>query len=168
MADRRMIFGVPRMGFERTAIRREFKSHKHTVCIGEKTFSVDSDLEDRYAGFLEMLKRGGAIRDWFRPAGTFTFAGAVKGATVYTPDFRVIEKDGTVVYHELKGYIQSSDITKFRRLQEFYPGIVVDLYMQSIPGPKAKNFQRVQKLLASARKYCRRVVTVKAATGGLV
>jgi hypothetical protein len=168
MTEQRMPFGRPRMGFGKTAVRREFKSHKGTVCVGGKVFSKDSDLEERYAGFLEMLKVSGSIRDWFRPAGTFTFAGAVRGATVYTPDFRVIERDGTTVYHELKGYIQSSDITKFRRLQEFYPGTAVDLFMQSIPGPKAKNFQRVQKLLAAARKYCRRVVTVRAATGGLV
>jgi hypothetical protein len=161
-----MPFGRPRMGFEKTAVRREFRNHKHTVCIGGKTFCVDSDLEERYARYLEILKEAGCIRGWGRNKFHFTFAGAVRGATIYTPDFYVQTNEGKTEFHELKGYLEGSDITKYRRLQEFYPDTILDLILQNLPGARAKS-KRVNRI-AAARKYCRRVVSFHEVTRGLV
>lgn len=162
MNNQRLKIMFPSMGFEKTRVRREFRNHKHTVCIGGKTFSVDSDLEERYARYLEILKQSGNIIDWNRNGIAFEFRGAVRGPTVYTPDFRIQTGNGEQ-YHETKGYLEGRDITKYRRMREFYPDVQVHLIMQRMP-KRGKMVNRI----ASARKYCARVASFREVTRGIV
>ena len=39
------------------------------------------------------------------------------------PDFKIYQNDGTVVYHEVKGYMDSKSATKIKRMAKYYPNI---------------------------------------------
>lgn len=56
--------------------------------------------ERAYAGLLEARRLAGEIQSWRFEAVKFVLA---KGS-VYTPDFEVVLPDGTLEYHETKGY----------------------------------------------------------------
>lgn len=43
----------------------------------------------------------------------------------YTPDFKVVELDQTVKYHEIKGWFDSASKTRLKRMAKYYPEIVV-------------------------------------------
>lgn len=57
-------------------------------------------LETRYAGYLELQRHSGAIIAWqFEPVRLL-----LAEKTSYCPDFMVICRDGTVEFHETKGW----------------------------------------------------------------
>lgn len=41
----------------------------------------------------------------------------------YLPDFRVLEKDGTYTYYEVKGWMDSKSVTKIRRMKKYHPHV---------------------------------------------
>jgi predicted nuclease of restriction endonuclease-like RecB superfamily len=43
----------------------------------------------------------------------------------YLPDFKVTERDGSVVYHEVKGWMDSQSKSKLKRMAKFYPEVRV-------------------------------------------
>lgn len=56
--------------------------------------------ERAYAERLDMLLHAGEIRRWRFEAVRFVLG----DRCTYTPDFEVVMPDGTVVYHEVKGF----------------------------------------------------------------
>lgn len=46
----------------------------------------------------------GKISEWMYEPETFEFP-VKRGSKFYTPDFKVFMPDGTVEYHEVKGYM---------------------------------------------------------------
>src|SRR5690348_13804250 len=89
-----------------------------------------ADLEDRffrsaweanYARYLNFLKDSHEITDWEYEPETFIFHGVTRNPLSYLPDFKVIENDGSVVYHEIKGWMDSKSKSKLRRMAKFYP-----------------------------------------------
>ncbi len=74
-------------------------------------------LEREHAVNLEMLRKAGKIAAWFYEAMTFKLA----DDTRYTPDFMVIESDGTVVFHETKGFWRDDAYVKIKVAAELFP-----------------------------------------------
>lgn len=95
-----------------------------------------SDLGDRYfrsrweanwARYLNWLQQVGEIRGWEYEPHEFEFAGVKRGNRFYLPDFRVVNKDGSVEYHEVKGYMDSRSQTKLKRMAKYHPDVKVVL-----------------------------------------
>ena len=93
-----------------------------------------SDLENRYfrsrweanyARYLNFLKEQGEIIDWEYEPDTFFFEGIKRGTREYTPDFKITENDGSIVYHEVKGWLDKKSKTKLKRMKKYYPDIKV-------------------------------------------
>jgi hypothetical protein len=77
-------------------------------------------LERRYAAHLAILKAAGEIHDWaFQPE---KFRLANKGdACFYTPDFRLLLNDGTVEFHDTKGFMEEDALIKIKWFVAAHP-----------------------------------------------
>ncbi len=63
--------------------------------------------------------------DWQYEPDTFYFEKIKRGTRSYTPDFKIFELGGRVVYHEVKGYMDAKSRTKLDRMARYYPQHVV-------------------------------------------
>lgn len=91
--------------------------------IGDTRKYYRSKWEANYARYLEWLKERGEILAWAHEPETFWFEGIKRGCMSYLPDFRVIENGGAVVYHEVKGWMNSKSKTKIRRMGKYHPNV---------------------------------------------
>jgi len=91
------------------------------VEVDGKRFYARSKLEKRYALYLSFLKKKGIIKDYEHEPEIFRFTGLTKGCTTYTPDFKVIDLDGTHHWVETKGYMDAKSATKIKRFAKYYP-----------------------------------------------
>lgn len=136
-----------------------------TEVVGGKTCHFRSKLEYRYARYLEILKTNGYIVEWKYEPFRYAFPNETTGAKVYTPDFLVAYGDRYEI-HETKGYLAGTDITKFRRMQKYYPTVPIVLIMQSIPRKMTRS--KGANRLRTAAKYCTRIVSIGELTKGVV
>lgn len=90
-------------------------------------FYVRSAWEANYCRYLKWLVSIGEIISWEYECDTFEFNGIKRGSRFYTPDFKITEKDGAIVYHEIKGYMDARSATKLRRMGKYHPDIKVIL-----------------------------------------
>lgn len=91
--------------------------------IGDKPKYYRSRWEANFACYLEWLKSIGEIKSWEHEPETFWFKGIKRGVISYLPDFRVTEKNGDIIYYEVKGYMDSRSRTKIKRMAKYYPEI---------------------------------------------
>lgn len=91
--------------------------------IGGKDKYYRSRWEANYARYLEWLKKWGHIEDWQHEPETFWFEGVKRGNVSYLPDFKVTEKNGNIVYHEVKGWMDDGSKTKIKRMAKYHPHI---------------------------------------------
>jgi hypothetical protein len=91
---------------------------------------VRSSWEANYARYLNWLKRVGEIAGWEYEADTFEFVAIKRGIRTYTPDFKVYENDGSVFYHEVKGWMDDKSVTRLNRMAKYYPEIPIILIDQ--------------------------------------
>lgn len=84
---------------------------------------VRSAWEANYARYLNWLVSIGEIKEWEYEADTFEFVKIRKGTRFYLPDFKVTNNDGTVEYHEVKGWMDDKSKTKLSRMAKYYPDI---------------------------------------------
>lgn len=92
-------------------------------------FFVRSRWEANYARYLKWLKSRGDIAAWEYEPTTFRFDGVQRGPYTYKPDFKVVNNDGAVAFHEVKGWMDSASKGKLKRFAKFYPQhelVVVD------------------------------------------
>lgn len=82
-----------------------------------------SRWEANYARYLQWLKEHGQIASWKHEPETFWFDGVKRGCVSYLPDFRVIDIDGRVIYHEVKGWMDDRSITKIKRMAKYHPTV---------------------------------------------
>jgi hypothetical protein len=82
---------------------------------------VRSAWEANYARYLNWLKEQGQIAGWEYEPQTFVFHGVTRGVLTYTPDFKVIEHDGSYCWHEVKGWMDPKSKAKLKRMAKFYP-----------------------------------------------
>lgn len=84
-----------------------------------------SAWEANYARYLNWLVEQGEIAGWVYEADVFVFHGETRGAITYRPDFKVTERDGSVVYHEVKGWMDGPSKTRLKRMAKHYPDVKV-------------------------------------------
>jgi hypothetical protein len=89
-----------------------------------------SKWEANYARYLEFLRQRGQIQSWQHEPETFWFEKIRRGSRSYLPDFRVVERGGAVVYHEVKGWMDSKSKTKLRRMGLYHPSVKMVLVQQ--------------------------------------
>ncbi len=99
---------------------------------------VRSRWEANYARYLNWLKDQGQIAGWEYEPDTFLFEAIKRGTRSYTPDFKVAEKDGRVIYHEVKGWMDPKSVTKLKRMAKYYPDVKILVIGPSEYGAIAK------------------------------
>ena len=82
-----------------------------------------SSWEANYAHYLEWLRTRGEILSWEHEPETFWFQGIKRGTMSYLPDFKVVEKNGAVQYHEVKGWMDARSKTTIARMAKYHPKI---------------------------------------------
>jgi hypothetical protein len=103
---------------------------------------VHSAWEANYARFLSFLKSRREIRDWAYEPVRFDFP-LRRGVVSYTPDFQITERDGTVAYHEVKGYMDDRSRTKLARMRKYHPSVTVHVIDRTA-------YQEIEKKMAGA------------------
>lgn len=91
--------------------------------VGTKFFHFRSKWEANYAVYLEWLKGKGEIQSWEFEKETFWFEEIRRGVRSYCPDFKVVEKNGNVVFHEVKGWLDPKSKTKIKRMAKYHPEV---------------------------------------------
>lgn len=86
---------------------------------------VRSRWEANWARYLNWLQSIGQIQGWEYEPDTFSFEKIKRGQRFYTPDFKVTNADGSIEYHEVKGYMDQPSKTKLKRMAKYYPGITI-------------------------------------------
>jgi len=84
---------------------------------------VRSGWEANWARYLNWLVELGEIRSWEYECDTFEFEAIKRGSRFYTPDFKVVNKNGSIEYHEVKGYMDARSKTKLKRMAKYYPDV---------------------------------------------
>ncbi len=82
-----------------------------------------SRWEHNYGAYLEWLKVKGIIAEWEHEPETFWFLAIKRGVRSYLPDFRVTELNGSVSYHEVKGWMDPRSKTKIKRMAKYHKHI---------------------------------------------
>lgn len=95
--------------------------------IGTRRIFMRSRWEVNYAFYLEILIKAGSVTSWDYEPETFWFEGIRRGTTSYKPDFKVTLKNGTIEYHEVKGFMDPKSITKLKRMKKYHPTVVIVL-----------------------------------------
>ncbi len=73
--------------------------------------------ERAYADHLAARKLAGEVHGfWFEP-----FSVRLAGNTFYRPDFLVVLADGSVEFHETKGFMREDALVKIKVFAETYP-----------------------------------------------
>ncbi len=120
-------------GYGKFCSRKCWRMHKshtaegtHSRAHGGKRADLDnryfrSGWEANYARYLNWLITQGQIVSWEYEADTFEFHKIKKGIRFYTPDFKILNNDGTYEYHEIKGYMDDASATKLKRMARYYP-----------------------------------------------
>lgn len=93
--------------------------------LGSRYFR--SRWEANWARYLNWLQAIGEIQGWEYEVDTFEFAGIKRGTRFYTPDFKVTNKDGSIVYHEIKGWMDKRSQVRMRRMKKYHPEVVIEI-----------------------------------------
>lgn len=91
--------------------------------VGGNDIYFRSRWEANYARFLEWQRCRGDITSWLHEPETFWFDKVKRGCVSYLPDFRVIYPNGTVEYHEVKGWMDARSITKIKRMKKYHSAV---------------------------------------------
>ena len=84
---------------------------------------VRSSWEANYARYLNIRLKCNKIVGWRYEPKRFTFDDIKRGTRSYLPDFEVTCLDGSVEYHEVKGYWTQRGKTAVKRFRKRYPAI---------------------------------------------
>lgn len=91
--------------------------------FGGKRHYYRSRWEANYGRYLEWLKSKGEILEWEHEPEVFWFEGVKRGTVSYLPDFRVTNKNGSIEYHEVKGWMDARSKTKIKRMAKYHPDV---------------------------------------------
>lgn len=113
-----------------------------------------ADLDNRYfrsrweanwARYLNWQVANGVIVAWEYEVDTYCFEKITRGNRFYTPDFKIFENDGRIVYHEVKGWMDASSKTKLKRMQLYYPNIIIRLIDKPVYTAMARQMRPILK-----------------------
>lgn len=102
---------------------------------------VRSAWEANYARYLDWLIQNGEIEKWEYEPETFEFIRIKRGVRFYTPDFRITNKNGSIEYHEIKGWMDAKSAVKLKRMAKYYPNIKVVLIDEPVYKALAKSMK---------------------------
>ena len=90
---------------------------------GDRRYYLRSLWEINYAHFLEWLYLNNSIQYWEYETEVFTFPKEPykTGPFSYKPDFKVTSLDGSVEWHEVKGWLNNSSKKKIARFRKHFP-----------------------------------------------
>lgn len=100
---------------------RVFQNKAGWKTIAEREIYFRSSWEVRIAEYLQFLKEREEIKEWEHEPQTFWFEGIKRGVCSYKPDFKVIKKDGSHFWVEVKGYMDAKSRTKIKRFKKYFP-----------------------------------------------
>lgn len=128
MARRAVATKIERYGTAGPVFQDEANAHSRTKAgrradLDNRYFR--SAWEANYARYLNWLIEQGEIQGWEYEADVFVFHGETRGAITYRPDFKVTERDGEIVYHEVKGWMDGPSKTRLKRMKKHYPEVKV-------------------------------------------
>jgi hypothetical protein len=114
---------------------RYSRGRQGTYNINGKKMFFRSLWEVNYALYLDFLINQKQIKKWRYEVDTFWFEKIKRGVRSYKPDFKVFNNDGSLEYHEIKGWMDNKSKTKLKRMAKYYPSIKVvliekDLYKE--------------------------------------
>ncbi len=95
--------------------------------IGNQRCYFRSEWERKFACYLECCKTDRFLKSWSYEPKTFWFLKIKRGVRSFKPDFKAIWGDGTIVWYEVKGWMDSKSKTKLRRMAKYYPKIRVEV-----------------------------------------
>lgn len=95
--------------------------------IGGQRKYFRSKWEANYARYLQWLVDNGNIKSWQHEPDTFWFLNIKRGVRSYLPDFKVTELNGSIVYHEVKGWMDDRSATKLKRMKKYHPEVSIIL-----------------------------------------
>lgn len=95
--------------------------------IGGQRIFARSRWEANYARYLEFLRANGELTAWQHEGETFWFNKIKRGTVSYMPDFKITNKDGSVEYHEVKGWMDDRSKTKLKRMAKYHPTVKIRL-----------------------------------------
>lgn len=107
--------------------KMEGKFHSGNYECARGSIYFRSMWEANYALYLDWLVKQKQIKDWEYESDTFFFEKIKLGTRSYRPDFKVFNKDGSVEYHEVKGYMDSKSKTKLKRMKKYHPLVKIVL-----------------------------------------
>lgn len=114
----RLTFGTPRDP-KRPRWSRQF--------CPELGITPRSHWEQNYAYYLNWLIQQHQIVSWKYEPKTFWFEKIKRGCRSYLPDFEVTLLDGSIVYHEVKGWQKQRGMTALKRIKKYYPNVKIEL-----------------------------------------
>lgn len=95
--------------------------------MNHRKFYVRSVWEYNWACYLEFLKQNKEIQEWEHEPDTFWFNKIKRGIRSYLPDFKITKNDGSIVYHEVKGYMDAKSKTKIKRMAKYHPDVELEV-----------------------------------------
>lgn len=104
---------------------------------------VRSSWEANYARYLNWLINQKQILSWEYEPDTFEFKAIKKGTRFYMPDFKITNLDGSIEYHEVKGYMDAKSATKLKRMAKYYPEIKIVLIDKLVYGKLKDQLKRI-------------------------
>jgi hypothetical protein len=113
--------------------------------IGGKKYYFRSQWEVNYAIYLEFLKTNNDIIEWVYEVDTFWFESIKRGVRSFRPDFKVTENDGSIIYHEVKGWMDSRSKTTLSRFKKYYPKLKLVLIQKQQYNEILKKFSFLYK-----------------------
>jgi uncharacterized protein DUF1064 len=101
-----------------------------------------SAWEANWARYLNFLQERGEIISWSYEPKEYCFPGPYRRNGYYTPDFRVVERSGRVIHHEVKGWMDVDSRTKLDRMRKHFPAVTIEVIDR-------KRYSAVKKALSS-------------------
>ncbi len=101
----------------------------HIVIAGRKLF-VCSSWEANICAYLQFLKDNKEILEWEYEVETCWFDKIKRGVRSYKPDFKITDKDSSVYFIEVKGWMDDKSKTKLKRMKKYHPLVRIDLLDQ--------------------------------------
>jgi len=88
-----------------------------------KKYYMRSGWELNYACYLDFLIKQKEIKKWEYEPDTFWFEKIRRGVRSYLPDFKIFNNNGSIEYHEVKGWMDTKSKTKLKRMAKYYPEV---------------------------------------------
>ena len=117
-----------------------------TYNINGREIYFRSLWEANYALYLDFLAAQKQIKAWQFESKTFWFEAIRRGVRSYKPDFEVENLDGTIEFHEVKGWMDAKSKTKLKRMAKYHP----DVKMIVVAG---KQYKEITQKLSGVIKF---------------